>query len=177
MTRLKHYDNLNTARFVTFGCYNNLPLLTDDREKEIFLKHLDNGRNVHNFKLLGYVLMPNHVHLVIWPSADLKLGLVIGEIKSLSAREILGLWQDQNRGILKELVNRRGEKNRHVFWKRRCYDHNCRTPDIVREKINYCHDNPVKKGLVESAGDWGWSSYNWYLGRKDGPIAIDEFGI
>jgi putative transposase len=62
-----------------------------------------------------------------------------------------------------------------AVWQRRCYDHNCRTPEIVVEKLKYCHDNPVKRGLVNHPEDWPWSSYNWYQGRRDGIFEIDGY--
>ena len=59
------------------------------------------------------------------------------------------------------------------LWQRRCYDRNCRTPESTREKIEYCHANPVRKGLVSHPWQWQWSSYNWYEGRNDVPIQMD----
>jgi REP element-mobilizing transposase RayT len=65
-------------------------------------------------------------------------------------------------------------QQRRAFWQPRCYDHNCRTRDTVLERINYCHNNPVARGLVDEPGQWRWSSYNWYAGRSDVPLAMDE---
>jgi len=64
LPKLRHYDNEGTARFVTFGCYRSLPFLKCDRAKRLFLEELDRTRHKHGFKLLGYVIMPEHVHLV-----------------------------------------------------------------------------------------------------------------
>ena len=69
------------------------------------------------------------------PPDGLKLGLVIGELKSRMAKEFFADSGHQSR-------------EPRVYWQRRCYDHNCRSPETVREKINYCHTNPVKRGLV-----------------------------
>jgi len=135
MTKLKHYDNLGTARFVTFSCYYRLPSLNNPGAKEIVIEELDRARTKHGFRLLGYVLMPDHAHLVLFPPEGMELGLVIREIKSRSARRYFATAQI-------------GASGRRVFWQRRCYDHNCRTPETVREKIEYCHNNPVKRGLV-----------------------------
>ncbi len=173
MTRMHHYDNLGTARFITFSCHDRRALLVADERIESFLEELKNARQKYLFKLLGYVVMPNHVHLVIYPSDDIKIGSVIGEIKSRAARRIGAILKSQgryNRDMVS--VNRDGS-HRFVLWKRRCYDHNCRTPDTVREKIRYCHMNPVKAGLVADAAEWPWSSYRWYMGYKDAVLEID----
>ncbi len=162
MPKLRHLDNEGTARFVTFNCYRNLPALDNTRAKEILVEHLKQARNKHQFKILGYVIMPNHAHLVLHPPEGMKLGLVIGEIKSRSARQ----WFSE--------TNVPATAGSRVFWERRCYDHNCRTNASVVEKINYCHANPVRQGLVKEMGDWSWSSYNWYQGKRAVPLEIDS---
>lgn len=91
----------------------------------------------------------------------MKLGLVIREIKSKMAREFFAALALQIPGP-------------RVFWERRCYDHNCRSVETTKEKINYCHNNPVRRGLVTEPGEYVWSSYNWYQGKRDVPLEIDE---
>ena len=165
MTKLKHYDNLGTARFITFTCYYRQPSLNHPRAKEILIDELDRARAKHGFRLLGYVLMPDHVHLVLFPPEGMKLGFVIREIKSRSARRYFATAQIGSSG------------GRRVFWHRRCYDHNCRSAETVREKIQYCHNNPVKRGLVSDPSEWKWSSYNWYQGIKEVPLKMDAITL
>jgi len=108
--------------------------------------------------------MPEHVHLVLLPPDGVKLGLVIREIKSKMAREYFAALASDAHG-------------QHIFWQKRCYDHNCRTVDTVREKIVYCHNNPVRRGLVDHSGEYTWSSYTWYQGEQNVPLAMDEFEL
>jgi len=164
MPKLRHYDNLGTARFVTFCCYRTEKYLSDERAIELVVKHMDQARQKHRFKLLGYVIMPEHVHLVLLPKEDMKLGPLIGEIKSLVAREYFALASAD-------------DSRRHVFWQKRCYDHNCRTPESVKEKIVYCHNNPVRRGLVAEPGEYRWSSHNWYIGGEDVPLLMDDHDL
>ena len=165
MTKLRHFDHEGTARFVTFGCFRALPLLRDDFAKQIFIEELDRLRAKHNFRLFGYVVMPEHVHLVLHPPDGMPMGLVVRELKSCSAK---GYFSHQ--GPVKA-----GE--RRVFWQRRCYDHNCRTPETTVEKIKYCHNNPVRRGLVSEPGEWRWSSYGCYHGADDVPLRIDRIEL
>jgi len=160
--KLKHYDDLGTARFITFCCYRLQPFLHQPRASELLIKYFNETRNKYGFKLLGYVIMPEHVHLVIFRAEGMKLGLVIREIKSKMAREYFALDMNETSG-------------KNVFWQKRCYDHNCRSPESTKEKIDYCHNNPVKRGLATEPGGYKWSSYNWYQGEKDVPILMDEF--
>jgi|WetSurMetagenome_2_1015567.scaffolds.fasta_scaffold222838_1 putative transposase len=160
MTKLRHYDDSAGARFVTFNCFRDGEYLSSREAKLLLIKHILEAREKHGFKLMGYVIMPDHVHLVLLPSDGMKLGLVIREIKSKMAREYFAAY-----GV---------PAGTHVFWQKRCHDRNCRSADEAKEKINYCHGNPVKAGLVLESGDYEWSSYNWYEGRQDVPLAMDD---
>jgi len=163
MPKLRHLDNEGTTRFITFNCYCNLPGLATDLAKYLFLEELASARHKHGFSLLAYVILPEHVHLVLLPPDGMKLGLVVGEMKSRTAR----------RYFAHERRKRIGEKR--VFWQKRCYDHNCRTPETTIEKIRYCHNNPVRQGLVAEPGEWVWSSYNCYHGIENVPLVIDKY--
>ncbi len=177
MTKLRHYDNLGTARFITILCHKRYNLLNDDTAKDIFLNHLNKIRTKYGLKLLAYVIMPNHVHLVIYPETNQKIGKIIGELKSTSAREILNYFKDNKIAALNDIIVIRDGIRRHAFWYRRCYDHNCRGVKSVLEKINYCHNNPVKSNLVKESGEWLWSSYNHYDGKHNPIIEIDDFEL
>ena len=67
MPKLRHYDDLNTARFVTFSCYRRLQLLVQSQVIRVFLETVSAIRKEPQFRLLGYVIMPEHVHLVLHP--------------------------------------------------------------------------------------------------------------
>jgi putative transposase len=161
MPKLKHYDDFGTARFITFSCYRRQPYLIDDVAKGLFVSQLDIARKKYSFMIMGYVIMPEHIHFVLNPPPAMKMGAVIGEIKSLMARAYFILTTNL-------------DDRRRVFWEKRCYDHNCRTTAAVIEKINYCHNNPVKRGLVSECGEYRWSSYNWYHGIRNVPLEIDD---
>lgn len=174
MTKLKHYDNLGTARFITLSCHNYLNLFEDDKVKMIFLDCLSQIKHKYSLKLFGYVIMLNHVHLVVYPEKPVKIGRVIGELKSQSARHILNYFREIKSYVLEDLKVLRNGIERIAFWHRRCYDHNCRGMDSVIEKINYCHNNPVKNGLVTDVSEWKWSSYDYYCTDKYELIEIDS---
>ena len=161
---------LNTVRFVTFCCYRRQKLLVHDDVISLFIRELRELRVRRSIRIFGYVVMPEHVHLVLHPPDSLELGPAIGELKSKSASAIIAsglITLPDACVVMKNGVERR------AFWQPRCYDHNCRSREIVLEKLNYCHDNPVKRKLVDSPGDWRWSSHNWYCGVVDIPLEMD----
>ncbi|MBD3297162.1 MAG: hypothetical protein GF341_00770, partial [candidate division Zixibacteria bacterium] len=157
MPRLRHYDNLGLARFVTFSCYHRYKLLRHPRVIRQFLSEMERMRN-NGIDILGYVIMPEHVHLVLLPPDGTRLGVEIGRLKSRSAREMSPILDQLYGQRTEKLRVRRDGEERRVFWQRRCYDHNCRTTETAKEKIVYCHKNPVKRGLAGSPGDYPWSS-------------------
>ncbi len=167
MPQLRHFDNLGTARFITFSCYRRRKYLSDEANVLILFDQLSTLRSKYSIKILGYVVMPDHVHLVLLPPDGLKLGVLIGQLKGRSARAIIGLRNDIS-------LRSNGQP---AVWQRRCYDHNCRTQEIVIEKIRYCHTNPVKSGLVRVPGDWPWSSFRWYNGDRSRLLEIDEIEL
>ena len=118
--------------------------------------------------------MPEHVHLVLLPPDNIKLGPIIGQLKSKSALASIAYMQKYSPELLLKITFKREGTLRRIFWQKRCYDHNCRSTKTVMEKINYCHKNPVIRELVQSPEDWTWSSYNWYNGKKDVPIQMDD---
>jgi len=101
----------------------------------------------------------------------LKLGPVIGKFKSKSAGKIIS---EKILDLPDDCRVFKNGRERSAFWQPRCYDHNCRTRETVLEKIEYCHNNPVKRRLASEPGQWRWSSYNWYAGMSDVPLVMDE---
>lgn len=177
MSDLKHYDNLGTVRFVTISCYRRYRLLIDDYNKMIFLQELAEARQLYGLKIFGYVIMPNHIHLVILPHEYTQLGSLIGRIKAVTARKIISKWKSEHASILSRLCVTRGGRLKFAVWTPRCFDHNCRSMETTLEKIKYCHNNPVKAGLVKNAREWIWSSYGWYHGDKQAILEIDSLDI
>ena len=131
MTRLRHFDKLGTGRFVTFSTYRRHQLLKRNAIASLFVKALDQIRSRHTLRLWGYVVMPDHVHLVMLPCENkggVSLGRIVGELKSVSARAILTYLRTEKKIDLGNLT--RSDES-ISFWQRRCYDHNCRSSEIV----------------------------------------------
>lgn len=117
--------------------------------------------------------MPNHAHFVLLPPEGSKLGNLIGALKSLSGRQISLNLQELNSPFLPNLRITKNGEQKYAIWRPRCYDHNCRSLEATIEKINYCHENPVKRGLVKEMADWPWSSYRYYMDSSETPVPID----
>jgi putative transposase len=118
--------------------------------------------------------MPEHLHLLLLPPDGWQLGIEIGKLKSRIASRLIVEPPDSLASFLDQLEIVKDYRRRLAVWTPRCFDRNLRNEDAVRTRINYCHANPVKRGLVTDPGDWVWSSYRWYEGIKDVPLEMDE---
>ena len=171
--RLKHYDHDGRARFITFGVHQRNPVLTDTTLRRLVIKCIDDIRNDYKLRLIGYVIMPEHVHLVLIPPEEVKLGYVIGELKRISARQIHRHLDNTDSVLTNRFMVTRNGRKKFAFWQRRCFDHNCRSEEAMWSRVEYCHKNPVLRGLVAKPEDWIWSSYRWYAGDRDVVLRMD----
>ncbi len=171
--KLKHYDHDGCARFVTFGVHRRIPVLTNSVFRRLVIQCIDNIRNEYELRLVSYVIMQEHVHLVLIPPDEVKLGYVIGEIKRISARQIHRHLNNTGSVLTSRFMVNRNGREKFAFWQRRCFDHNCRSEEAMWSRVEYCHKNPVLRGLVARPEDWIWSSYRWYTGDRKVVLRMD----
>ena len=80
--RVRHFDLPGDAHFLTFSCFHRLPLLSKDRTRKWLVEAIGNARTKHGFDSWAWVIMPDHVHLLIYPRAsDSKMSHVLADIK------------------------------------------------------------------------------------------------
>ena len=154
------YEAPQQARFLTFSCYRRLPLFQNDNIKTAFAEHLLACELELRFRLLEWVVMPEHVHLLLVPTLpDSPVPAVLRRIKEPFARKVLARWRTLRAPILERLVDARGATR---FWQRGGgYDRNISTDDELFETTRYIHENPVRRGLVHDVREWQWSSIGW----------------
>ena len=155
------YDIAGQARFLTFSCYRRLVLFGDPRTRDAFVDHIELQRRRLGFKVLAWVIMPEHVHTIVVP-ADGELGAVLRGLKQGFGQAMIARWRERDASVLARMVDSGGATR---FWQRGGgYDRNVRDADELREKIRYVHENPVRRGLVDREEDWSWSSARDYRG-------------
>ena len=139
---LKRHQREGDDHFITFSCYRREPYLTTASSKNIFLDSLELTRKRYNLEVLGYVVMPEHVHLLLSEPKDHEIPLA----KALQSLKL---------SVSKHLPTT-------PFWQTRYYDFNVFTHNKRVEKLKYMHRNPVTRGLVDKPEDWPWSTYRHY---------------
>lgn len=157
--------------FVTCSCYRRLPFLRSARSRDRFLSILEQTRARYRFVVVGYVVMPEHFHLLITEPARGTPSTVMQVLKQRTARALLPKRKQRNprqRSLFGD------EPQRRAFWQARFYDFNVWTTKKQVEKLRYMHRNPVKRGLVASPEQWRWSSYRFYLLGEAGAVRVNE---
>jgi len=164
------------ARYLTFSCFHNIPMLKSNRCCQWFLSKLAELHAEQTFELWGWVLMPTHVHLLILPHKADMVSEFLNRLKKSIANRALNWLQKNAPDFLVRLSDKRScGKQTYHFWQRGGgHDRNIYSTEELHEKIRYIHANPIRAGLVAQAGDWEWSSYQTWETGKDIPISIDR---
>jgi len=149
--KLVRYQQANCLHFVTFSCYRRRPYLGTSSACSLFERSLEVMRLRYDFIVCGYVVMPEHVHLLV---SELKKALLS---KAIQALKLSVSVQSRER----------------PFWLARYYDSNVHNEEKRVEKLRYMHRNPVKHGLVEKPEDWSWSSFRHYATGEIGAVEIE----
>src|SRR6185369_1426899 len=150
---LVRYQQAGDLHFVTFSRYRRLAYLQLCSQRELFERSLEAVRLRYGFFVIGYVVMPEHVHLLVSEPRNGTLA------RTLQALKLSVAVQSRER----------------PFWQRRYYDFNVHSEQKRVEKLRYMHRNPVVRGLVSSPEDWKWSSFRHYAIGLEGTVEIESF--
>jgi putative transposase len=137
---LKRYQTMGHDHFVTFSCYRREPYFDTPESRDLFERSLERTRRKYRFDVLAYVVMPEHVHLLVSEPATEPLSKAIQALKL---------------SVSKQSAQR-------PFWQHRYHDFNVITHRKMIEKRRYIHRNPVARGLVPAPEDWAHSSFRAY---------------
>jgi putative transposase len=150
---------------LTFSCYQRLPLLGTPALKRVFLDALGRARGKGSFELIAWVIMPEHLHLMVRPMPGLRWAPVAAGLKTSVGMRILNRWKRINAPILSRLYDARGDLH---FWQPGGgFDRNVRRDDELEKEIHYIHNNPVERELVKKPTDWTWSSARFWAARHE----------
>ena len=154
---------------MTFSCYKKRRYLDQPRARQIVLGTLARHLPRWGGRCLGFVVMPDHVHVLLWFELPGRL------------QRFMNVWKGGSSGLLKQYMRqhrqaytKRLEEN-DAIWQRRYYDFNVTSEAKAREKLNYMHNNPVNRGLADTPCDWLHSSARWYEEGKSVGVALDTW--
>ena len=151
---LKRFQKAEALHFITFSCFHRLQLLEAPEPKDTFEAVLEQIRARLRARVNAYVLMPEHVHLLINEPPSILLAQLVKALKQTTSRKLKG--------------------DRERFWQDRYFDRNIRGEAARSEVIRYIHRNPVKRGLVASPEQYKWSSFLHYATSLRGVVEIES---
>jgi putative transposase len=146
------YQQTGEFHFLTFSSFRRQPYLSTVAAMELFEDALERVRLRYLFAVAGYVVMPEHVHLLV---NEPRRGLLSRTVQAL-----------------KLSVSMRSRER--PFWQAHSYDFNVSSRQKFVEKLRYIHRNPVKRGLVTKPEEWLWSSYRHYQTGMRGTVEIES---
>jgi len=153
---LRRFYGANDLHFITCSCYRRQPILGTAARRNLFLETLEQTRQQYRVVIVGYVVMPEHVHLLMTEPDYGTPSTVMQMLKQGFARS------------LHRLVGPIGQ-----VWQERFYDFNVWSEKKEKEKLAYIHRNPVQRGLVAQPDEWKWSSFRAYAYHEPGPVRIN----
>ncbi len=152
---LHRYQQTGDPHFVTFSCYRRRLLLQPPASRDLLEATLERIRRWYGIFIMGYVIMPEHVHLLLSEPERTTLAVAIQMLKQIVGKKL-------------------SAADRSPFWQRRYYDRNIHRHDEFVNALNYIHYNPVKRGLVKEPDDWRWSSCRHHLTGVEGVVEIES---
>ena len=157
--------------FITCSCFRRRPLLRGARQRDTFLRILDLVRQRCCFVVVGYVVMPEHIHLLLGEPEVGTPSTVMQVLKQRSARALL---PRRKKGDARQIPLFAEAPSRTPFWQARFYDFNVWTARKRVEKLRYMHQNPVKRELARTPEDWRWSSCRFYALGEAGLVRVNQ---
>lgn len=193
----------NQIYFVTTKTFGNRRIFVDDETCGLLVETMRLCKTKYCFKLFGYAILPDHVHLLIEPGNRFDISKIVHRIKGNFAYQYLtaqnhkgsatraggGLATNEDHNIsaarMKIILNRVadplwvGEQKRrrirqNPVWQKSFYDHAIRNEKDFLEKLNYIHKNPLKHNLTDDLDSYPWSSYQNYYLENNSLITINK---
>jgi putative transposase len=164
-----------TTFFITATITEWQPLLAQPEARDIVLQDLEFYRAKYRCKILAYVIMPEHYHILVDLDQPSDLSDWLRDLQGHSASEI-SKWLQQTATAEELAVYARHANGRSklAIWKEQARALGIVSESVLETKIEYVHKNPVRRGLTSEPGEWPWSSWRNYYLDDDSILRIDR---
>ena len=179
MKKRPHSTTPGPLHFVTVATNKKIPLFRSRQLCREFFAAMTEIKTRFPFELNAYVLLPDHLHLLLRPG-DGNVSRLLQKIKSLAARRIVerlkAMGSHKTLTSLKKATPGRRE-HRHQVFQQSFRDLLLERPWMVKQKIDYIHKNPINERLTENVADCPWSSWEAIYERSGEPIPVDPLPV
>ena len=167
--------------FVTFSVVGWIDVFSREQYKELFLESLKYCQEKKGMVLHAWVIMTNHVHLII-SSIFNKLEHVVRDLKKFTSKQIIKAIKENNAESRKEwmlnIFSYTGKNNNNnkefQFWKQDYHPIELDTPEKMKQRLDYLHENPVRGGLVWEPWHYKYSSAIDYYTNEHGLLKVEH---
>lgn len=174
MKRTHKFHNPNGLYFITFSVIHWIDVFTRKAYRDIVVESLAYCQKEKGLILYAWVIMSNHVHLIASTKEEMLLQDIMRDLKKFTSKKIIKEIRDNPQESRKEWMLRAFEKagklnenNKYVqFWQQKNHPIELWSNDVIEQKLNYLHQNPVKAGIVFNAEEYLYSSAIDYAGEK-----------
>ena len=156
MARVRHGQDDWLSYHLTTRTVDGEFLLAPPAEKRKIIAALAHYRAKGHYRLFGFVVMDNHVHVVVQPTPGSSLSGIARNIKT---------WTSTRNAV---------KPPGCPLWERRFDDNRIKSAEELRSVLKYIHNNPVRPGIVARPDDYAWSSFHNYLGNDKAAVEIDS---
>lgn len=174
---LHRYYGSQHLHFITCSCYHRQQELGTPERRDLFLRILEEARQKYRFVVHGYVVMPEHFHLLVTEPEQGDPSVVMKVLKERFTRKLRAQGTEGAPLIASFAMSGLSHPEPAPVWQKRFYDFNVWTEDKHIEKLRYMHRNPVKRGLVDRPEQWKWSSFRSLPFRRDRPSTGEISGV
>ena len=171
--KCKRYNVPGHAHELTFGCYQGMPLFENKVFCQYFAEAVNKAKEPYAFDVWAYVIMPEHIHLLLFPyRPSYSISQILRSIKQSVSRKAVNWLKENQPGLLNQMVVEQPRKTYRFWQDGGGYDRNIFTRETAVNSAQYIHMNPVRRKLVETVDLWHYSSFGQSKGRV-GPIEVN----
>lgn len=183
MSRKYKFHNKLSLYFVSFATINWVDVFTRQTYFDILADSISYCRKEKGMEIFAYCFMPNHIHFIFRDSNE-KPESLLRDFKKYTSRKIIQAIQknpqesrrDWMLSMFEEAGKKKGNVLKNQFWQHHNKPIELWSIKVIKQKINYIHNNPVKSGFVTNAEDWKYSSAKNFM-DDDTVLEIDSTGF
>lgn len=179
MKRYKVYKEIYNVYFSTSTIVEWQPVFTSDIYFNIIIDSLRYCQSNKGLNLIAYVIMPEHIHLVTSNLEEHNLSDIMRDFKRFTSKEISGQLERDSKNlslkVLKSFANTGKGNTEYKVWQDDFHPEAIYSENFLKQKIDYVHCNPVRRGLVSKPEDWVFSSARNYISNDETIITVDKF--
>jgi REP element-mobilizing transposase RayT len=174
----KRYRIEGSIYYITSVIYNRLKIFTQPSFVIPIIDSLNYYRFQYACKIIGFVIMFDHIHLLLYPQEEKSITEFMRDFKRFTSGRITRQAKLENKKEWVEIFEKSGaetERAEYKVWQDSFWEQSIFTESFLQQKLDYIHLNPVRAGIVESALDYPYSSCRNYFNNDNSLIEVDSY--